>query len=55
MVLTGDTEEDQWFAIDLRMLSKPSVFLASHHGRESGFSAEAMAVIKPQHIIISDR
>lgn len=54
VVLTGDTEEEQWSAVDLRLLAKPSVFLASHHGRQSGFSAKAMAVIKPQHIIISD-
>ncbi len=54
VVLTGDTEQDQWSAVDLRTLAKPSVFLASHHGRDSGFSAEAMAAIKPQHIVISD-
>ena len=54
VVLTGDTEQDQWSAVDLSTLAKPSVFLASHHGRESGFSAEAMAAIKPQHIVISD-
>ena len=54
VVLTGDTEQEQWSAVDLRLLAKPSVFLASHHGRQSGFSAEAMAVIQPQHIIISD-
>ena len=54
VVLTGDTEEDQWSAIDLRLLTDPSVFLASHHGRDSGFSVKSMAVIKPQHIIISD-
>jgi hypothetical protein len=35
-------------------LTNSAVILASHHGRESGFSAKAMAVIKPRHIIISD-
>jgi competence protein ComEC len=54
VVLTGDTEEPQWSAIDLKPLAKASVFLASHHGREDGFSDAALAVIKPQHIIISD-
>ena len=54
IVLTGDTEKDQWSAIDLTPLANASVFLASHHGREDGFSAPAMAVIKPHHIIISD-
>lgn len=54
VILTGDTEQDQWSAIDLRPLAKASVFLASHHGREDGFSANTMAVIRPQRIIISD-
>jgi len=54
VVLTGDTEKDQWSACNLESLASPSVFLASHHGREDGFSEETMAVIKPQHIIISD-
>jgi competence protein ComEC len=54
VVLTGDTEEDQWSSIDLNSLASTSVFLASHHGREDGFSARALRVIKPQRIIISD-
>jgi competence protein ComEC len=54
VVLTGDTEEEQWSAIDLKPLANTSVFLASHHGREDGYSDAALAVIKPQHIIISD-
>ena len=54
VVLTGDTEEEQWSAIDLKPLANASVFLASHHGREDGYSDTALAVIKPQHIIISD-
>jgi hypothetical protein len=28
--------------------------LASHHGREDGFSKRALDVIKPQRIVISD-
>ena len=54
IVLTGDTEELQWSNMDLRTVSNASVFLASHHGRESGFSEEAMEAINPQHIVISD-
>jgi competence protein ComEC len=54
VVLTGDTEELQWSSMHLNPLLNASVLLASHHGRESGFSATALKVIKPQHIIISD-
>lgn len=54
VVLTGDTEKEQWNAIDLSPLADASVFLASHHGREDGFSPRALSVIKPQRIIISD-
>jgi competence protein ComEC len=54
VVLTGDTENDQWSATDFSNLKNASVFLASHHGREDGFSQEALDVIKPQQILISD-
>jgi competence protein ComEC len=53
VVLTGDTEEEQWDVTDMRPLADASVFLASHHGREDGFSARALSIIKPQRIIIS--
>jgi beta-lactamase superfamily II metal-dependent hydrolase len=54
VVLTGDTEEEQWNATTLTPLAAASVFLASHHGREDGFSKRAMDIIKPQRIVISD-
>jgi beta-lactamase superfamily II metal-dependent hydrolase len=54
VVLTGDTQEEQWKAVDLRSMRGASVFLASHHGRESGFCDWVMNTIKPQRIIISD-
>ena len=54
VVLTGDTEQEQWNAINLTPLGRASVFLASHHGRENGYSERALGVIKPQRIIISD-
>src|ERR1700734_3147547 len=38
VIITGDTQEEQWETIDPRQLVATSVFLASHHGRESGFS-----------------
>jgi competence protein ComEC len=54
VVLTGDTEKDQWHATSLIPLADASVLLASHHGREDGFSTIALGIIKPQHIVISD-
>jgi competence protein ComEC len=54
VVLTGDTESDQWDVTSLLPLADASVFLASHHGRQDGFSTLALGIIKPQHIIISD-
>ncbi len=54
VVLTGDTQGEQWEVVDLRPLSKPSIFLASHHGRENGFCDEVMEALQAQHIVISD-
>jgi beta-lactamase superfamily II metal-dependent hydrolase len=53
VVITGDSEKEQWAVTDLRPLANASVFLASHHGREDGFFEPAMQVIKPQRIVIS--
>ncbi len=54
VVLTGDTEKEQWDAVNLTPLGRASVFLASHHGREDGYSDRALGVLEPQQIIISD-
>jgi competence protein ComEC len=54
VVLTGDTEQEQWDAMDLKPLANASILLASHHGREDGYSERALKVIRPQHIIVSD-
>lgn len=53
VVITGDSEKEQWAVTDLRPLANAAVFLASHHGREDGFFEPALRVIKPQRIIIS--
>jgi len=54
LLLTGDTQEEQWDTLDLSRLTGTSVFLSSHHGRESGFSEKVLRAIRPQRIIISD-
>jgi len=53
VVITGDSEKEQWATTDLRPLANAAVFLASHHGRDDGFFEPALRVIKPQHIVIS--
>jgi competence protein ComEC len=54
IVLTGDTENPQWDVMDLTALRGTTAFMASHHGRESGFSERAMRMMRPQVVIISD-
>ena len=54
VLIAGDTQEEQWSTIDLRSFSGVSVFLASHHGRESGFSERILRAARPQRIVISD-
>ena len=54
VVLTGDTEKEQWDATNLKPLADASILLASHHGRQDGFSEDALNIIKPQRIVISD-
>src|SRR5258708_3919005 len=54
VVIVGDTQVEQWDVTDLRSLAGPAVFLASHHGRESGLSKRVMEAIRAQHIVISD-
>jgi competence protein ComEC len=53
-VLTGDSENAQWGATDLPVLRGTTAFLASHHGRESGFSERVMRAMQPQLVVISD-
>ena len=54
LIFTGDTQEEQWNTLDVRKLEGISVLLASHHGRESGFSNKILRIMRPQRIIISD-
>ena len=36
------------------MLSRTDVFVASHHGRESGYCAEVFNYCKPRLVVMSD-
>lgn len=54
LIVTGDTQEEQWATVDPNQLIGTSVLLASHHGRETGFSERALRIMRPQRIIISD-
>jgi hypothetical protein len=59
IVFSGDLEDSGW----RRMLEDPrirhdllgtGVFVASHHGREGGCSAELFEIIRPEVVIVSD-
>lgn len=59
IVLPGDLERPGWRALlqrpDFRAeLARVNVFMASHHGRESGFCEEVFDYCKPQLVVISD-
>jgi beta-lactamase superfamily II metal-dependent hydrolase len=59
MVFPGDLESAGWEAllenVSFRQhLSRVNVFVASHHGRESGYREEVFDYCKPEIIIISD-
>jgi beta-lactamase superfamily II metal-dependent hydrolase len=59
MLLPGDLEETGWRAL-LRNpafraeLGRVNVFMASHHGRRSGYCEEVFKYCKPQLIVVSD-
>jgi beta-lactamase superfamily II metal-dependent hydrolase len=58
-VLGGDLERAGWLEL-LRnpqvqgLLGRVDVFVASHHGRESGYCAEVFDYCKPRLVVISD-
>jgi len=59
MVFPGDLEKAGWKALlqkqDFRTaLARVKLFVASHHGRESGYCPEVFDVCKPQLVFISD-
>lgn len=60
VMFPGDMEKAGWDALlkraDFRKaLSQTSVFVASHHGRESGCSEAVMDLCKPFYVVISDK
>lgn len=59
VVFPGDLERAGWLAllgdaIFRHRLSRVNVFVASHHGRESGYCHEVFDVCKPEIIVVSD-
>jgi beta-lactamase superfamily II metal-dependent hydrolase len=56
----GDLEREGWLALlerpDFRAwLGTVNVLMASHHGRENGYCAEAFEICQPQAVVISDK
>lgn len=60
IAFTGDLEVDGWRALlknpqFVENLKRVNVFVASHHGRESGYCAEVFEVCRPDVVVISDK
>jgi len=59
IIFPGDLEKAGWISLlqraDFRQnLSRVNIFLASHHGRESGYLEEVFGFCSPDIVIISD-
>jgi beta-lactamase superfamily II metal-dependent hydrolase len=54
-LITGDTENDRWSSIAHYFggALASDVLAAPHHGSKNGISAQTMALIKPQTVLIS--
>lgn len=54
VLIASDVEEQGWNdMIDAGLNLRANVLVASHHGRKSGFSEEAMDEIRPEAVIVS--
>jgi hypothetical protein len=54
LLLASDVEEKAWNdMIATRQPLRANVLIASHHGRKSGYHAGAMALIRPEVVIVS--
>ena len=58
-VLPGDLERAGWLALLVnsqvcRLLARANVFVASHHGRESGYCREVFDYCRPSLVVMSD-
>ena len=53
MLLPGDVEVKAWNDMINAGLDLAAVLVASHHGRKSGFSEDAMDAIDPSVVLIS--
>lgn len=59
IIIPGDIENVGWNALlekeeFLKAITGTTIFVASHHGRDSGFSSDLFEYIKPDIVIISD-
>lgn len=59
IVFPGDLEKAGWYTLlespaFRTALTKVNIFVASHHGRESGYCPEVFELCKPAVVIISD-
>jgi competence protein ComEC len=60
VVIPGDNETPSWNELMKNLaftmaVQDTTILIAPHHGREAGFSAELLDLMKPQLVVISDR
>jgi competence protein ComEC len=59
IIIPGDNESASWIelldnAVFVEAIKDADIFLASHHGRESGFYSDLFEHFKPKLVIVSD-
>jgi beta-lactamase superfamily II metal-dependent hydrolase len=59
VIIPGDLETDGWISMLRRQdflndLSGVNIFIASHHGRENGYTQEIFNVCRPSVVVFSD-
>src|SRR5439155_15356285 len=60
ILFPGDLGREGWRLLMTRddfrrVLARTNVFVASHHGRESGFECDVFKICHPEIIVISDK
>jgi len=58
-IIPGDVEQNGWEGLLAQQgfsaeLSEVDIFVASHHGRENGYSREVMNIAQPSVVVCSD-
>lgn len=53
ILVCGDTDEDGWRRVSDYNISNMDLFLAAHHGNDSGYYQPKVRVMNPKYVVIS--